>query len=574
MANYSAYMDKVVLFDLASRQTSVLPWSDEDREQCIGGSAMAAKLFESAGADSIVITTGPLTGTGAPGSNYFNISAVSPLTGELAHSSCGGSFGLYLKKAGFDALVIKGSCESPMWLEIANDRFTLHKAGSVWGKTVSSTNAYLQASLDEERNCRVKCGMLAIGPAGENLVGTATVASGEHDACHCTLGAAFGAKKLKAIAVTGNKDITVFDEAKALENHKQWVADIKAHPLTGKLLPKLGSAGFVERLQEKGLLATENFSKGGFEAAQEISGEKFADKYNVVNRGCVYCPIRCERAAMLDNELVKGPDLDAMVLLGSNILNSDVKSIIRWKHELHELGLDLSHTARTIAWAMQARVEGVWKSELEFGKTSNLSETFAAIALKKGVGAELSEGHAALGKKYGGDFAYLYGDLAMTAVQSYVGFNGALADHMNKYMDAALNAGQCPYIALAQIPAFMVEKPKGAAAFAARKLAPLAPLVSKIISVLPDSVGDKLPATYLTRELRYAVGMRMSPDALIKTAVCAESEKLPKPMAEFYKAANAFSIKDCIASLKETAEKISSMDKDDIPVLKLLKGKE
>ena len=84
MANYSAYMDKVILFDLGTQETSVLPWSDEDRCRYIGGSAMAAKLLESSknAADLIVITTGPLTGTGAPSSNYFNISAVSPLTGE------------------------------------------------------------------------------------------------------------------------------------------------------------------------------------------------------------------------------------------------------------------------------------------------------------------------------------------------------------------------------------------------------------------------------------------------------------------------------------------------------------
>lgn len=100
MANYSAYMDKVILFDLGTQETSVLPWSDEDRCRYIGGSAMAAKLLGDSknAADLIVITTGPLTGTGAPGSNYFSISAVSPLTGEVSHSSCGGNFGLYLKK--------------------------------------------------------------------------------------------------------------------------------------------------------------------------------------------------------------------------------------------------------------------------------------------------------------------------------------------------------------------------------------------------------------------------------------------------------------------------------------------
>lgn len=573
MAEYSAYMGKVVMLDLAAQETSVYPWSDGDRERYIGGSAMAAKIFADSknAADLIVIATGPLTGTGAPGSNHFDISAVSPLTGEVSHASCGGNFGFYLKKAGIDALVIKGSCESPMWLEIANDRFTLHKAGSIWGKTVSSTNAFLQAEMDEQRNCHVKCGMLAIGPAGENLVNYASVASGDRDAYHCSVGAVFGGKKLKAIVASGNKEISVFDAEKALINHKKWSNTLHAHPLTGKLLPKQGTMGFVERLQETGLLPTENFSKASRTFADDIGGAEFADKFNVVNRGCTYCPIRCERSVMLDDELVKGPDLDAAVLLGSNILNNDAKLIVRWTKELHELGLDLAHTAKTVAWAMQARTEGIWKTGLEFGKTSNLSETFAAIALKKGVGEELAEGYAALGKKYGGDFAYMFNDLVGTAARSYIGFNGKLAGYIGSYLNAAENAGQCRYIALAMIPAVMIEKPKSTAAAALRILAPLTPAGAKLVSVLPEALGDKLPLTYLTRELRYSVGMKKSLDEFVKAGAAEGDTELPKPMAAAYKAANAFSLKDCAAKLRAAAEKISSMDKDEIPVLKLLK---
>ena len=157
----------------------------------------------------------------------------------------------------------------------------------------------------------------------------------------------------------------------------------------------------------------------------------------------------------------------------------------------------------------------------------------------------------------------MFTDIVGAAARSYVGFNGALADYAERYMDAALNAGQCPYVALALIPAFMVEKPCGIKAAAARKLAPLAPVAAKIISVLPETVGDKLPVTFLTRELRYTVGMSMTLDALVKTGT-ADSVELPKPMLKAYKAANAFSVKDCAAKLKETAEKLKGMDKDEL----------
>ena len=212
---------------------------------------------------------------------------------------------------------------------------------------------------------------------------------------------------------------------------------------------------------------------------------------------------------------------------------------------------------------MQARSEGVWKTELQFGITTNISDTFAAIALKTGIGEELAMGCTALGKKYGGEFAYMFTDIVGAAARSYVGFNGTLSDYAERYTDAALNAGQCPYVALALIPAFMVKKPHGIKAAAARKLAPLAPVAAKIISVLPETVGDKLPVTFLTRELRCTVGMSMTLDALVKTGT-ADSVELPKPMLKAYKAANAFSVKDCAAKLKETAEKLKDMDKDEL----------
>ena len=83
----------------------------------------------------IVVTTGPLTGTGAPMASRFNVSSISPLTGLLASSNCGGSFGLHLKKAGCDGLVITGRADAPVWVEIAEDGVRFHDASDLWGMT-------------------------------------------------------------------------------------------------------------------------------------------------------------------------------------------------------------------------------------------------------------------------------------------------------------------------------------------------------------------------------------------------------------------------------------------------------
>ena len=131
---YAGYMGKVILMDLTTQQTSEYPWTDKERELFIGGKIMAAKILsdnlkgdeDPLGEENlVVISTGPLTGSGAPSSSRFNISSLSPLTKILASSNCGGTFGYYLKKAGYDALIIKGKCSQPTWIEINNDKFVL-----------------------------------------------------------------------------------------------------------------------------------------------------------------------------------------------------------------------------------------------------------------------------------------------------------------------------------------------------------------------------------------------------------------------------------------------------------------
>ena len=101
------YAGKVLQVDLTTREVSEYPWTDADRALYIGGKIMAAKILydhiqsntEPLSAENLlVVSTGPLSGTGAPSSSRFNVSALSPLTGLCASSNCGGTFGLSLKK--------------------------------------------------------------------------------------------------------------------------------------------------------------------------------------------------------------------------------------------------------------------------------------------------------------------------------------------------------------------------------------------------------------------------------------------------------------------------------------------
>ena len=327
MTNYCGYMGKVLLLDLTTRTAEEYPWSDRDRELYIGGKAMASKILYDnlTGAEDpfgpenlIVIATGPITGTGAPSSNRFDVSSLSPLTGITASSNCGGNFGHYLKKAGLDALIVRGRCDTPTWVEIENDTIRFHDASGLWGMRVSETQEEMQKALDESHEKKVKCGMVVIGPAGENLVRYASVMSGERAAGRAGMGAVFGSKNLKGITATGKAMAKIYNQEKTAEQRKKWIQYVRSHPITGDRLPRMGTASLMTPMQEHSALMTHNAAEGTFEGYDKINGEAM-EAYQEGNNGCLTCPIRCSRRVPHDGRFIKGPELETLGLFGSQL---------------------------------------------------------------------------------------------------------------------------------------------------------------------------------------------------------------------------------------------------------------
>ena len=556
MTKYSGYMGKVLMVDLSKSLVTEYPWSDEDRELYIGAKAMASKIMfdnftgkETAFSEDnlIIVSTGPLTGTGAPCSNRFNISTLSPLTGITTSSNCGGNFGYYLKKAGIDALVIRGKCAVPTWIEIKNDKFFFHEAGDLWGMKVSQSQEELQRRMNEARKCRVKCGMLSIGPAGENMVKYAAVISGERAAGRAGVGAVFGSKNLKAMVATGNHEVQVFDPEKTTKLYQKWTETLRKHPLTGNQLPKMGTAGLVSPMQMRGILSTRNYAYGQYEHFDKVSGEVLAEDYNIVNKGCMSCPIKCARTVNVEGQEVKGPELETLGLLGGGIMNDNLELILKWNYELDELGMDTISAASTLAWAMEANEQGLWKNGLSFGKTANISKTFENIAYRRGIGNELAEGSRWLSEKYGGkDFAIQSKGLELAAYEprrsvgqglgyavsnrggchlnggylvivENLGLNAdpqtphAKADFcmfMQDLMESVSMTGQCLFTSYAVFPSFLISKPNSVVTKAVNKVIPYLGPVVRILNKFPEIASFHLFLLPHTKAIEYATGMK------------------------------------------------------------------
>ena len=233
---YGGYMGKILQIDLTTETAKEYPFTDQQRRETLGGKTLSYHILhkELTGIELpfseenlVILSTGPLTGTGAPGSVRFDITTLSPKTGLPMSSNCGSRFGLYLKKAGYDALILSGRCKTHRWLEIREDQIWFHDAHALWGTGTVQCREMLSDRLDYDA---YSC--LCIGPAGEDLLPAATVISDGRAAGRAGFGAVLGWKNLKAITVTGNKVIPLSDSMKAVEEIQNWNRLILQNPLT------------------------------------------------------------------------------------------------------------------------------------------------------------------------------------------------------------------------------------------------------------------------------------------------------------------------------------------------------
>lgn len=633
-SKYGGYMGRVLQINLSTGDVTDYPWTDKDRELYIGGKTMAAKILydtltgrENAYSEEnpLIISTGPLTGTGAPSSSRFNISSLSPQTGFISSSNCGGTFGYHLKRAGIDALIITGRREERTWIEIDNGSVTFHNADGLWGTRVTECQRLLAEKMSSKRGCDIKFGKLCIGPAGENLVRYSAVISDERAAGRTGMGAVLGWKNVKAIAVCGNHDTPVHDPSATKKWCQKWFRYLRNHPLTGNQLPRMGTAGLVSSMQMRGLLATKNYTEGRFEHFHKVNGETLAEEYNIVNKGCLSCPIKCARTVTVEGEDVKGPELETLGLLGGGILNKDLYHILKWNKELDDLGLDTISASNTLAYAMEANERGLWNNGLKFGDIEGISKIWDDIAYRRGIGNELAEGSKRLSEKYGGkEFAMQSKGLELAAyeprraVGQGLGYavsnrggchlNGgylvileglglnidaqtphAKADFTMMFqdlMEMISATGQCLFTSYAFFPGFLITRPNGAIATAANKLLPHLGWAIRLMNKFPRVLAFHLPVFHHTKMMQKAVGMPMTFGKYLQTGergfnleravnvrfgVSAAKDSLPKRLTDVPQDPNDPRTRVPLEQMKKIYYQARGWDKSGIPTCRTLK---
>ena len=436
--------NKILEVDLTAQSSKIYRVTPDERRLYLGAKGLGLKLLfdrivpgnDPLGPDNIIaVMPGVLMGTGGPCSGRFAAITKSPLTGIMVTSSCGGGFGLALKTAGWDGLLIKGKAASPLYLDISEAGVEFSDAQDLWGLEIPA----VQNILDTKKKKS-----LAIGPAGENLVRYANVASGHRFLGRGGLGAVMGSKNLKAVRAEGGvfsikpKNSERFKKARSKAGRY-----IRQNRMTGDIYKKYGTSSNVRPSLEAGILPVNNFQTGRDEKAEKVTGEVIALDHDTRHHTCKPCTIQCGHKGSFKSGELPVPEYETIGIMGTNLGIFDVNTIARFNQVCGSLGLDTISAGGTLAWVMEAAAKGIVKSNLEFGSPDGIIKALEDIAFMKGFGAEMAMGTKALSLEYGGaDFAMHVKGLEMAAYDPRGAYGHGLAYavanrggcHLSSYM--------------------------------------------------------------------------------------------------------------------------------------------
>ncbi len=394
---------RILKIDLSNKKHKTLPLSEENIKIYLGGRGLAAKFYHDliksetkplAKENKIIFMTGPLTGTMVPSSTKFSCSTKSPETGHYLCSNSGGLFGPYLKKAGFDGIIIEGKADKPLYIVLNNGDVSFCSAEKYWGYKVSEFEGIVR-NKHNLNNPSIMC----IGPGAENGVVFSSIQVDGRSFGRAGAGAVMGSKNLKGMIVKGNGKIPVANNESIKQKYKKLCKEARESKSS---MTEYGTLQLIDVINSAGCLPTRNFQSGVFKYADNINAEKMKKDYFVMNKGCYSCPIACEQNCQVDSGKYKGtkidPEYETVGLLGSNCGINDFGAIMKANELCDEYSIDTMSTGGIIALAMELFERGILTFEdtneidLKFGNDKALIQVIHKIANKKGIGELLSQG--------------------------------------------------------------------------------------------------------------------------------------------------------------------------------------
>lgn len=401
----NGYWSKLLRVNLSENSVNEVPLSEERLRKLLGGIGLAVDtLYKEVGSEvdpldprnEIIFSVGPLQGTNITGSGKWIVASKSPLTGILGFGAAGGDWGVNLKKAGYETLIVQGKAKTPSYLWIDNDQVKIKDASQMWGRDSYEATELVKQDLNQH-----EASIATIGQAGEKTVSIANIVVDNHSfAGRCGLGAVMGSKNLKGIAVRGTKEVDVSHPDRVKELVKNLAKKV-AENASG--MRDLGTAGEIPKVNKQGDWPIKYWSRDHWEeGAKKLSGTRYDEKLTKKSVPCANCVIACHRDVEV-KEPEKyaisgaGPEYEALGMLGSNNLVSNLKAIAKANDLCNRYGLDVISTGAFIGFAIECYEKGLLTKEdtgreLDWGDSDMVIDLVKQIGERKGLGELFSDG--------------------------------------------------------------------------------------------------------------------------------------------------------------------------------------
>ncbi|MEW6142806.1 MAG: aldehyde ferredoxin oxidoreductase N-terminal domain-containing protein [Chloroflexota bacterium] len=395
MPVWYSWSGAVLNVDLTTGRAERMPLDRDWAAKYLGGLAFGTRvLYDEVGpnidplspGNTIVISPGLLSGTISPASSRCTLVSKSPLTNIFVRSNLGGFFGSEIKWAGYDMIVVHGQSPKPVYLWINNDSVELRDADHLWGEDTWTTERMLRDELGDR-----KVKTLKIGPAGENqCFSSAVIGDLSRAAGKCGIGAIWGSKRLKAIAVRGTKGIRVANSHELVQLTKHLWKRIERDPMYLSHSTHGTNSWVGDTIMLK--------SEGRFPLMPDLTSQALWRVYRK-NISCAACALHCSHFYQINSGKYAGTTGDGVegntqIMCAAMGVNSSV-FLCHYNNLCNQLGLDTWHPGTAINWAVRLYKEGILTKEdtdgieLRSGDEELILKLLSKIVRKEGFGALL-----------------------------------------------------------------------------------------------------------------------------------------------------------------------------------------
>ena len=415
------YAGALLRIDVTNKSVVAESLSPEVLHDWVGGTGLGVKYIydevpPSATWDDpenrILVSAGALSGTGGIGSGAVGVVTKGAMTGGIATSQANGFLGTFLKYCGYDSILIQGKSSEWVYIYIDEDKVEIKSASHLMGLDTTET----EEKLHEEYQLKPsQLSVYSIGPAGENLVKFACwIGDDGHVAAHNGIGAVFGSKRVKAIAVKrGKKKPQVFD-SEALRKSATEIHRVCKEGPVGSGTSKWGTNVAAGMAAKAGMSPVKNLTTSIVDEGHDayVADKLRSGIFEYKKKPCWGCNwshcgvtkiISGPYAGLVTDE----PEYEAMSEMGGQLGIHDPAQSMVLSNLVDRLGFDVNEMGWVIGWVLECYEKGYLTLqeldglEMTWGNFENIRTLITKIAHRDGIGDFLAEGTMRCAKKMG-----------------------------------------------------------------------------------------------------------------------------------------------------------------------------